>query len=215
MNIKEFISKHIFPKHYVCMLCFKEAVVNKINICSDCAEKIKPFGKLLKRENISELTAAVFYDDAVKVGIHKFKYSGARYVADTIAEFMKVPENWNVDYITAVPLTKERYKWRGYNQSIELAKIISEREGIPLKENALIKVRETDNQAKLTSSERRENLRGAFKANESLKGISVLLIDDVITTGSTIAECAKVLKRAGAERVYAMAFAIVESSELN
>ena len=96
-------------------------------------------------------------------------------------------------------------KERGYNQSELLAKEVGLRTGLSVFDN-LKKVKETDRQKKLTAKERRENLKGVFdvvRADE-IKGKNVLVIDDVYTTGATINECARVLKRAGARKVYSI-----------
>ena len=113
--------------------------------------------------------------------------------------------NFNCDFILCVPMTEKEEKERGYNQSELLAKEVGSRTGLSLFDN-LKKVKETDRQKKLTAKERRENLKGVFdvvRADE-IKGKNVLVIDDVYTTGATINECARVLKRAGARKVYSI-----------
>lgn len=114
-----------------------------------------------------------------------------------------------IDSIIPVPLHKRRLRWRGFNQALMLAREISEITGIWVDPNTLIRVRYTRPQTRLPFKERSENVKGAFEvARETfVRDRSVLLVDDVATTGSTLTECARVLKKAGARRVEALTIA--------
>ncbi len=212
MNIKSFAEKYIFPKQYTCMICFKEAVVDEDNICKQCRENLRHFDAFLSRRDIASMTSAFVYDDNINKAIWELKYNGKRYVADTLAKLMEISDEWCIDCVTAVPLTQKRLQFRGYNQSCELAKRISERYGLEFDENLLVKIKETPQQANLTASERRKNLRGAFAPTKSCEGRSILLIDDVVTTASTADECARMLKKAGAKNVYVLSVCIAEKN---
>lgn len=121
-------------------------------------------------------------------------------------------EDWRFDCITYVPMFKKREKARGYNQARLLAQELAERvncECVALLE----KITYTKNQASLTRSERETNLVGTFAAT-CASPKSVLLVDDVMTTGATANECAKVLKKAGAKTVYVLTFASVPEKPL-
>ncbi|MGI5848489.1 MAG: ComF family protein [Christensenellales bacterium] len=111
------------------------------------------------------------------------------------------------DYICYVPLHKKRRAIRGFDQAEELAKRISELTGIRFI-SALKRIRNTKTQTKLSDKERRENIHGAFEKAKDVCG-NVLLVDDVLTTGATAAECAAVLLKAGAKSVYVATFARV------
>jgi Predicted amidophosphoribosyltransferases len=101
-----------------------------------------------------------------------------------------------------VPLHTRRLLSRGFNQSRELARLLSARRGLPIWQNALTRVRRTVPQMELARAARAENIRGAFAADERLlAGRSVLLVDDIMTTGSTLEECARAMLAAGALRV--------------
>jgi ComF family protein len=108
------------------------------------------------------------------------------------------------DVIVSVPLHPTRQRERGFNQAQLLAELLSARISVPCK-LVLERIRYTTTQTALDRAERMENLHNAFRLrkNADVRGLNVLLIDDVLTTGSTLSECARVLKRAGANCVYA------------
>ena len=112
------------------------------------------------------------------------------------------------DAIVPVPLHRLRLRQRGYNQALELAKPLAKHFGVSVSRDALRRSRDTHAQTELTALQRRRNVRGAFVANPDGKAPGhVALLDDVFTTGATLAECARVLKRAGVQRVDVWALA--------
>lgn len=107
-----------------------------------------------------------------------------------------------VELVAPVPLHPARLAWRGFNQSLELARPLARKYGWPIVPAALVRVRRTKPQSTLSGRERRENIRGAFAADAALvRGRRVLLTDDVMTTGATVEACARALIEAGAARV--------------
>ncbi len=106
-----------------------------------------------------------------------------------------------------VPLARKRFQARGYNQAIEISRSIERRLGIPLRTELVVRMRETTEQAGMKKHQRRRNVRGAFTLTAALPAKHVAIVDDVITTGSTANELARVLKRAGADRVEVWAVA--------
>ncbi|MEI9977287.1 MAG: ComF family protein [Ignavibacteriota bacterium] len=145
------------------------------------------------------------YEGTLRQLIHLYKYRQIQTLSRPLAELLltALPLDECYDVVTAVPL-HWRKKWqRGFNQSELLAQEIARHRGIPTV-RALRRVRSTLTQAGLSNTERRKNVSAAFhcrRAAESLRGKSVLLIDDVMTTGSTAAACARALKRAGVDKV--------------
>ena len=122
----------------------------------------------------------------------------------------KDEEFWNgIDLIIPVPLHKKRRWERGFNQSFEIAREIGRRGGIAFASGALLKVKSTPPQTSLERRERMENVRGAYALGRKniVAGKVVLLVDDVFTTGSTIGECARVLRRGGAADVRGLTIA--------
>ena len=113
------------------------------------------------------------------------------------------------DLIIPVPLHPKRLRWRGFNQSVLLARQVSREYAIPLDPFVVYRNKETPPQTQLTEDERRKNVRGAFSLNDqkSVKGKRILLIDDVYTSGATVNECSRALKRGGAKEVYVLTLA--------
>ncbi len=148
------------------------------------------------------------YEGSLQEAIHRWKYEGKTYLTPFFAEWMAEGLNcyWDLnalDLLIPVPLHRKRLRERGFNQVLLLVKEISSRTGIPYRKTILQKKKPTIPQVTLSGLERERELRGAFHVigREELKGKSVLLIDDVYTTGATVNECSKMLRRGGAKRV--------------
>src|SRR5258708_2471018 len=141
--------------------------------------------------------------------VGRFKYAGdlaaGRWLATRLAA--RVRMHARPDLLVAPPITSARMRGRGFNQSVEIARIVGRALGVPCATGALTKVRETEPQPGLRRRERRANLRQAFRCRLAFSGEHVAVVDDVITTGTTADAIAKVLKAAGAGRVSAWAVA--------
>jgi ComF family protein len=144
------------------------------------------------------------YEQELRKLIHLFKYNKIRPLARPLGALMAraIPREHRFDLIIPMPLHWKKRWSRGYNQSELLAKEVARRWGVPVG-NVVRRVKPTSPQAGLSNSKRRLNVRGAFAVRKSanIKGLRVLLIDDVLTTGATASACARVLKRAGASHV--------------
>ena len=143
--------------------------------------------------------------------IKKLKYDGCLelvpILSDLLYGFWK-ELGWEADLIVPVPLSEKRRAQRGFNQSEMIGRSFAKKTGIPIGPGALMKIRHTAQQVGLNAEERRENLSGAFAAEEVMvKGKRILLLDDVMTTGSTFAECSAVLLKAGAGSVKCLSVA--------
>lgn len=147
----------------------------------------------------------------LKRAVYQFKYRQKRKLALPLADLMHqyLLENpLPAELIVPVPLHMDRLRERGYNQAALLARELSERSGLPLEEESLVRIRETAPQVALKADERRKNVRGAFRGQgEKLKDRQVLLIDDVSTTGATLEACAEALREKGARSVWALVLA--------
>jgi ComF family protein len=143
--------------------------------------------------------------------VYALKYRGVRASAPRLAEFMAAHlsnTSISADLIVPVPLHRRRERKRGYNQSELLAKGIAERTGIPVATSVLTRTRDTRPQVTMKNpDERRENIAGAFECVGDVAGKHVLLIDDVVTTGATIAACSTPLRAAGVTSIWALSMA--------
>lgn len=150
------------------------------------------------------------YDGAMRELIHLFKYDRVRPLATVLGGFLSaaLPREERFDMLVPMPLHWVRRWRRGFNQSYLLARDLARRTGIPVA-NALRRRRSTASQASLSRAARRRNVRGAFELRRGVdaRGLRVLLLDDVLTTGATANACAAVLKRAGASSVAVLTLA--------
>jgi ComF family protein len=135
--------------------------------------------------------------------IQAFKYSGKLAAAPMLAGLMltSIETEPRPDLIIPMPLSRERLRERGFNQSMELARLISIALGVELAPQACIRVQHGTAQSALPWTERAKNIRGAFVCMQDLAGRSVAVVDDVLTTGATLNELSRVLRKRGAERV--------------
>ena len=150
--------------------------------------------------------AAVAYDGVVAVAIKLFKYQQRQRLATPLAAWLFPLLDdlaGGVDGVVPVPLHPRRLREREFNQALALAQVVARQSGWPLWWNVLERKRPTPAQVGLEAVARRRNVRGAFALRRpaSVEGKRLMLIDDVLTTGSTVNECARVLKRAGAVSV--------------
>lgn len=149
--------------------------------------------------------SAAVYEGALREALHAFKFSGKRALARPLGDLAleqcvaSLPDG--IDAAIAVPLARERERERGFNQAALLAQRIAGRLGVPTRPRWLARVRATRPQSDLTAAERRANVRGAFQASPQVAGRHVLVVDDVLTTGATLRECARALHDGGARRV--------------
>jgi competence protein ComFC len=145
-----------------------------------------------------------FYQDHLRRLIQLFKYGRIQTLSAPLGKLLAraLPRGQSFDVIVPMPLHWRKRWQRGFNQAELLSREIGRRTHTPVR-NALRRVRNTASQAGLTSAKRRENVSGAFQTKHrlALDGQSVLLVDDVITTGATAASCARALKRGGARQV--------------
>ena len=150
------------------------------------------------------------YEDSLRTLIHLFKYEKITPLAKPLGNLLAlaIPRQKQFDVIVPMPLHWRKRWARGFNQSEILAKEIARRWGVPVR-TVVKRTKATAPQAGLTNAKRRLNVRGAFSVsgNRKLKGLRVLLIDDVLTTGATASACAAALKRAGAVHVSVAAVA--------
>lgn len=219
---------------YLCQDCRSVLEINEFDYCL-CSERPLIIGdginsglptqagkcQRCRDKKLSGIFCALPYKEnlLVKNLIYKFKYQPyLKDLAKTLASILvehfiiskkNTEEIWNNGILIPVPLDKKKIKFRGYNQAEELAKEIAEIIKIPAVSDNLIKIKSTKAQMELKKEEREKNLSDAFaiKNPELISGKKIFLVDDVYTTGSTMEECAKVLRQAGAKQVWGIALA--------
>lgn len=210
-------SANIGNGEYLCADCSHRAPRIVAPFCAKCSE---PFPGAITQSfrcaNCEHRT--VYFDCAVaayrsrglvRKVLHQFKYGRQRHlrypIASWLVESLSDPRlrGRHFDLIVPVPLHPARERERGFNQAALLAELIAIPAAVPSRP-ALERIRYTTTQTAYDRAERMENLRGAFRLrkNRDVRGLRVLLIDDVLTTGSTLSECARVLRRAGAVSVH-------------
>jgi len=160
--------------------------------------------------------AAVVYSGIARRLVHELKFGDRTDLAPWIAVWMArsgAELIADADAIVPVPLHRRRMLWRRFNQSAELARALSRRFGKPFLADAVRRIRPTRQQVGLGAREREANVRGAFRVDEAaeieVRGRRLLLVDDVYTTGTTVAAVTRALKRAGAADVDVLTFARV------
>ena len=192
-----------FPERFNCFMCGKEAFVDAGGLCPSCKRELIFCNSPANLDGLDGVAARWRFDELTAQAVHNFKYNDAKYLCRPFISGSKLPENWQPDAIVPVPLHTRRLRERGYNQSALLAKELSALTGIPVREDLLKRVTDSKSQTQLTPAERKKNMRGAFAASGDASGKSLLLLDDVLTTGCTVLACAHALKSAGACRIYA------------
>lgn len=174
----------------------------KADICSDC-QTTPP--------NYYQMKSWAVYTGPIAKAIHSLKYKNdlfmGKFLANPLSDIVN-QSGWEIDIIVPVPLSKQRLRTRGYNQSALLATYLGRKLGIPVSNNILRRIRHTETQISLDVNKRFMNLMDAFYANPAkLKMKNVLVIDDVITTGATMHNCTKAILNVGADKVYCLSAA--------
>lgn len=207
-ELKRMLISVLYPNR--CPFCDKEIEWDKY-FCDSCYTKLNFIDTAKTDTDVGEIIAVCAYDDAAKTIVYPMKddnngyamWAAARLICDRLEAAGE-----SFDVVTSIPMLKADYNKRGYNQTLLMAKEISEIMGIPLSKG-IAKIKETKSQKGLRGKARRTNLIGAFKVSkpQDFSGKRVLLIDDICTTGSTLSEVRKVIMSAGAESVTCAVFA--------
>ncbi len=217
-------SEAIIDSSYesACKACLEKICINVSPLCNKCGFPLK--GVSAKNGSCSKCRNKLYYfDRALSVseysGItkkciqllkYKRKLKIGKNLSRIMLEFLKAHFNIaSIDLITAVPLHKTKLKERGFNQSELFADFIRLNLNLPASFNNLRRVRNTLSQYQLSLEKRQLNIKDAFDCNDKsfFKNKSVLIVDDIFTTGATLNECSRVLKNAGAKKVYTLTMA--------
>ena len=214
---------HLFPLQcagcekygsFLCEACESSLPRLEQPYCALCSQPI-PYGSLCQYcvgspPIIEGIRAPFLMDGAIREAIHSLKYRNLRAGGPTLARLLaqwleatSIPGNT----LVPVPLHKRRLRSRGYNQSSLLANGVGKRIGLPVVDDALARIRDTPPQVSLSWRERVSNVEGSFECIGNVTGQEIILIDDVVTTGSTMSACAAALRDGGAKSVWGLALA--------
>lgn len=192
-------------KEPLCKKCGKPLGKEEEEYCPDCA----------KGHHLYKRGRAVFlYDDSLRASVARFKYGNRReyadfYVDELVKAWGPVIRSWEADALIPIPLHRSRKRRRGFNQAELLAGGIGQSLGIPVLTGWLVRTKKTRPQKELSDLERKQNLKNAFQAvRNDVKLKTVILVDDIYTTGSTIDAAAALLLENGVENVYFLSICI-------
>ena len=185
-----------------CQSCGLPLIATEAETCAKC---------LAQPPKLDRIRAALAYDDMARGVVLKLKYGRKVGLARVMARYMSsLRGDWPDDaLVVPVPLHRWRLWNRGFNQSGEIARALGRRWGLPVVQDALVRTRRTQPLKGMNPNQRRDMVRGAFAASSMVSGRTIVLIDDVMTSGSTAEACATALRRAGAVRVELICWARV------
>lgn len=194
------LSDILFTKR--CPFCQKVIELSK-NECNECAAKLPKSG--IRTVGNIKCAYAFPYTGVYRRAVLEYKFNGHRYMAKALAWYLKlvVEQNFDlseIDYITYVPIFMDK-KFK-FNHCKRLAKHLSKHINIPC-ESLLIKTIKTAKQHDLDYESRKKNIKNAFSSTTDLHGKGILIVDDIITTGSTLSECINILSSSGAKKIFA------------
>lgn len=192
-----------------CESCQKKIEIVQKAVCPICGtpSKTKTICPQCKQNppTLDWIRSWAIYNEPLKTFIHALKYKNNRSLATTFAEAIaEVYKNnpYSIDFITVVPLSKKRTRQRGYNQVALIAKALQSQINLKFQPEAICRIRNTETQVGKNVQERAINVIGAFRANPmQVQDKTILILDDVYTTGATLNACANALKNAGASRI--------------
>lgn len=188
-----------------CMQCGKPILREEEEYCYDCAHIHHFYDRGI---------SLWLHKEPVSTSIYQFKYYNQRsfgyyYVKEAVRKYDSLIREWNPEVIIPVPLHTKKRRKRGYNQAEILAKELGKQLNIPVAEDLVVRIKNTTPQKQKNNKERRRSLSGTFAQRYRIgKARSALVVDDIYTTGSTVDEVSRILKRAGVEKVYYLTISI-------
>ncbi len=224
MENKRAIVAHLFRAGSVCAVCGAPGTDSR-DLCAGCFADLPrisvacvqcglPLASTLgsrcgqclaESPSYSTTLAAFAYEDPVRSLLHQLKFqrrlSAARLLGDLLARAVAAA-NPTADVIVPVPLHRDRLRERGFNQALELARRVSRVLGVSIDVSSATRVKSVAAQMDLPADQRRKNVKGVFQVAESFNARRVAIIDDVMTTGATVDELARALRRRGVEEVH-------------
>lgn len=224
MKITDWLKEIFFPRRATCMACGSMCGCDRDDVCEECrAQLAKGFiGVRMpgKRSPFAGMAFAYPYRGPAGGMVRSLKYGSVWVLAERMGhEIARAAEGLRPEadaVVVPVPMHPKRLRARGKNHSALLALAASQKLNLPYME-ILERTRNAPQQARLSDAERRQNLKGSFAVRkeyaEEVRGRTILLVDDVWTTGATAQNCAETLRSAGAERIYFAAYARADTDK--
>ena len=187
------------------MCCGKPLIRHERELCADCETSGHRF---------DEGRAVFLYEKGIRLSVNRMKFLNRReylpfYGTCLFRLFLEMQPFWRAECLVPVPMHPKKRAKRGYDQAVLLARSLSRLNHLPVREDLLVRTRLTESSKKLGKTERRKNLRGVFRVSpETIVPESVILIDDIFTTGATMDEAAFALRKAGTAHVYFLTLCI-------
>ncbi|MGP1570242.1 MAG: ComF family protein [Eubacteriales bacterium] len=203
-------------KYSLCEDCIRDLDWVNAHECEKCGVKLKTGEKKIcktcveRTQNFDRAYTCLVYDDMAKKMITEYKFNGKSYMADALADIMVdkfLTSGCAADLVIFVPMHPKKERQRGYNQAELLARKFAKKLDLPVSCGILLRKGYKKAMSKLRAEERADNIKGVYAISEDIKSLellkrkSVILVDDIYTTGTTANECARLLKEAGAESV--------------
>ena len=214
MSIGGAILELLFPTK--CAFCHRLTEGREQRVCPRCI-KLLPYARGAAAEqklpHIVKCVSPFYYEGDVRQSLLRYKFGGAAAYADAYAALMEAyldDAPLDCDVVTWTPLSRKRLRRRGYDQARLLAEPVAEHLGVPCAQ-LLVKTRNNPAQSGTEGRDKRAaNVSGVYSPapGTSAAGLRVLLVDDIVTTGATLSECARVLKAAGADKIFALTLAM-------
>jgi len=213
-SCKKYIASELeSPSPYLCSICYQKLPFTEKALCPKCGLKHSPIScQSTWAKDITQFKAVFNYQEPISGWISNLKYFRNLFAGKILQQLIS---NWfnqhqqliePIDLLLPVPLHSTRLHWRSFNQAVYLLK---KQKQLPVNSNILKRIRKTPHQAGLSKENRNQNMENAFRVKKSLNKTSVLLFDDVCTTGTTIGELCQVLKAAGVENIHVLTLARV------
>lgn len=167
-------------------------------VCWQCLKKAPPFSKVMNYG---------LYEGVLAAAINHLKFHGIKRLAKPLGRLLLNFDLSDLDGVVPVPMSIKRLRERGFNQSLLFARVVSSKKNLPLLMDILFKKKDTPPQTGLSAKERLSNLKNAFEVKGDIRGLRLLIVDDVMTTGATVKESSKQLMKAGAKEVIVLTLA--------
>ena len=201
-TFNQFTNELLFPQF--CSSCEEKLKDEEVLICLTClcdVEKVLTVNRVedLKSSNSLDFAfSGYWFDEQMQDCLHALKYNGfSKIVAHLLnpikSDILKIFSKYSIDCLLPVPLHKVKMRGRGFNQTEKICHYLSDISQLPIVNN-IQRVNWTESQTKLTIQQRKENIQNAFKLTSEINKSNILIVDDVLTTGATANECAKVIK---------------------